>query len=287
MMPRTKGLADFEKLHGQRKLAALEQELAIEREKVASLSSERREVKVLPISDRNTIRFALFGDTHFGNLYACPENLAAFFKAAKAAGCEVALHAGDVLDGWRVYRGQEFELGAVGFDAQLQCLAEAPGGLPVKFIAGNHDASFKNQIGISVGEAIERVRPDWQFLGEDQAVIELRTASGAPYTVGLYHMSGGTSYAVSYRVQKAIEQIEGGRKPQLAAFGHFHKADFLPAYRNVCAVQVGAFQWQTPFMQRLPTAAHVGGWIVEVTPGANYNRVRAEFISFYRERESV
>lgn len=95
-------------------------------------------------------------------------------------------------------------------------------------------------------------------------------------------MGGGTAYAVSYRPQKAIEQMEGGRKPNMAAFGHFHKAEFLPAYRNVCGIQTGCFEWQTPFMARLPTAAHVGGWIVQVQPGKSYNVVKAEFVAFYR-----
>lgn len=285
MTRKARTVIEFEQAHGQPKIQRMERELAVEREKVAALAGTKDRVTVLPVSDRNTIRFALFGDTQIGNLYACPENLAAFFRAAKEAGCECALHTGDVLDGWKVYKGQEFELRDVGFEAQIARLADIPKGLPVHFITGNHDASFKNLAGISVGAAIEKARPDWKHVGDDQGIVELRTASGKPYSVGLYHMGGGTAYAVSYRVQKAIEQMEGGRKPQLAAFGHFHKAELMPSYRNVTGIQTGCFEWQTPFMQRIPTAAHVGGWIVEVTPGDNYNRIRAEFIAFYRDRK--
>jgi hypothetical protein len=72
---------------------------------------------------------------------------------------------------------------------------------------------------------------------------------------------------------------------QVACYGHFHKAEFIPAYRNVAILQSGCFEWQTPFMQRIPTAAHVGGWTVEVQPGDSYNIVKAEFAAFYRERE--
>jgi hypothetical protein len=136
----------------------------------------------------------VFGDTQYGNAYSCPENCAAFLRLAKDRGCEVAFHTGDVLDGWKVYKGQEFELRDVGFEAQLDRFeAEAPRGLRVKFITGNHDASFKNLAGISVGAAISKRRPDWEFIGEDQGLVELRTAGGAKYTVGLYHMGGGTS----------------------------------------------------------------------------------------------
>ena len=284
-MTKGKTIAEFERTFGAPKLKRLERELAVEREKVDALAGVKDKVHIEAQTDKNTLRFALFGDTQIGNAYACPENLAAFYKVAIERGCEVALHTGDVLDGWKVYKGQEFELRDVGFDAQLkrfQC--EVPKGLRVKFITGNHDASFKNLIGISVGQAIEKVRPDWEFIGEDQGLVELRTAKGNKYLVGLYHMGGGTAYAVSYRVQKAIEQIEGGRKPNIAVFGHFHKAELLPSYRNVCGIQSGCFEWQTPFMQRLPTAAHVGGWIVEVQPFATGTAIRAEFIAFYRER---
>lgn len=285
-MERGKTIQEFEVAHGQPKLKRLERELAVEREKVEVLAGTKEQVHIEELSDRNTVRFALFGDTQVGNAYSCIENLAAFYEVAIDRGCEIALHTGDVLDGWKVYKGQEFELRDVGFDAQLKRFAsDMPKGLRVKFITGNHDASFKNLIGISVGDAIQKVRPDWEFVGEDQGLVELQTAKGGKYVVGLYHLGGGTAYAVSYRPQKAIEQMEGGRKPNMAAFGHFHKAEIMPSYRNVCAVQTGCFEWQTPFMQRLPTAAHVGGWIIEVQPFDTGAVIRSEFIAFYRERK--
>lgn len=280
-----KTLDDFELAHGQPRMKRLEHDLAVEREKVDALTGTKEKVHIETQNDGNTLRFALFGDTQIGNAYACPENLAAFYEVALKRGCKLALHTGDVLDGWKVYKGQEFELRDVGFEAQLaRFKREVPKGMRVKFITGNHDASFKNLIGINVGMAIQEARPDWDFVGEDQGLVELRTAKGEKYLVGLYHMGGGTAYAVSYRPQKAIEAIEGGRKPNMAAFGHFHKAEMLPSYRNVCGIQTGCFEWQTPFMARLPTPAHVGGWIVEVQPGGNNTIIRTEFVAFYRKR---
>lgn len=284
-MKKARTLIEFESLHGQPKMKRLERELAVEREKVAQLSGQKEKVHIVKQTGRDILRFAVFGDTQIGNAYACPENMEAFMSLAKDRGCEVALHSGDLLDGWKVYRGQEFELRDVGFEAQLAAfVACAPKGIPVKFITGNHDASFKALAGVGVGRAIHAARPDWEFVGEDQGLVELRTASGKSYTVGLYHLGGGTAYALSYRPQRAVDAMEGGRKPNMACFGHFHKAEFVPSYRNVCILQSGCFEWQTPFMQRIPTPAHVGGWIVEVEPGASYNIIRAEFIAFYRER---
>ena len=285
-MSKGKTIMEFEVAHGQPKVKRLEHELAVEREKVDALAGVKDKVHVEVQTDKNTLRFALFGDTQIGNAYACPENTAAFYKIALERGCELALHTGDVLDGWKVYKGQEFELRDVGFEAQIKRFKdEMPKGLRVKFITGNHDASFKNLIGVNVGAAIHDARNDWEFLGEDQGLVELRTSNGTPYLIGLYHMGGGTAYAVSYRPQKAIEAMEGGRKPNMAAFGHFHKAEMLPSYRNVCGIQTGCFEWQTPFMARMPTPAHVGGWIVEVQPFKTGTIIRAEFIAFYRERK--
>ena len=67
----------------------------------------------------------------------------------------------------------------------------------------------------------------------------------------------------------------------MLAIAHYHKADFMPAYRNVAAIQTGTFQNQTPFMARQGLAAHIGGWIVSVRVGKGYNAVSAEFIAFY------
>ena len=86
----------------------------------------------------------------------------------------------------------------------------------------------------------------------------------------------------SYRPQKIVEQLEGGTKPDILAIGHFHKAEWMPAYRNVCVLQSGAFQWQTPFMRDLGLAAHVGGWIIKVTMGKSAASYGGKFIAFYR-----
>jgi hypothetical protein len=46
-------------------------------------------------------------------------------------------------------------------------------------------------------------------------------------------------------------------------------------------LQSGTFQKQTPFMARQGLAAHVGGWIVEVSVAENIKTYKAEFIAFY------
>jgi len=63
--------------------------------------------------------------------------------------------------------------------------------------------------------------------------------------------------------------------------GHYHKAEFLPSYRNVAVCQTGTFERQSPFMARRGLAAHVGGWIFDVTVGKGHHVIRGEFVAFY------
>jgi hypothetical protein len=278
-----KTLSEFEQSFGQPKLKRLERELEIERQKVQAVAGKRVEVHVYKQTD-NTVRFGLIGDTHYGSLYDHTEGVQAFYERCRAEGIKRVLHAGDVLDGWRIYKGQEFELRDVGFNAQLarmQTSAPMGTGITTEFITGNHDSSFTALVGLNVGRAIQEKRPDWKHLGQDHAMVRFVTPKGA-YDVMLLHPDGGTAYALSYRPQKIVEQLEGGKKPNMVAIGHYHKSEFIPSYRNVAMIQVGTFCWQTPFMVRKGLSAHVGGWIVEVSVGESWNIVKAEFVAFYR-----
>jgi hypothetical protein len=284
---KAKTLATFEEAHGQPKIRRMERELAAERAKVAALADVQG--KVRHVSHKgNIVRFGLFGDTQTGSIYSAPECWAAWARYAKERGCATLYHTGDVLDGHRVYKGQEFEVRDVGMAAQLDRLAkDAPDvGLPVEFIVGNHDLSLKALAGIDIGRAIEHRMEDagqsWRFLGEDAATVEIATPCGKTIRLMLLHPGGGSAYSLSYRPQKMIESLEGGTKPDILAIGHYHKAEMLPNYRNVCAFQSGCFQWQSPFMVRQSLAAHVGGWIVEAVAGKDLLSVRGEFVAFYR-----
>jgi UDP-2,3-diacylglucosamine pyrophosphatase LpxH len=198
------------------------------------------------------------------------------------------LHAGDVLAGWKIYAGQEFELSCIGYAEQKKRFlkfAEYTKGIDVYFITGNHDASMKKLAGVNVGEDLAEHCPNWHHVGEDYGDINLVTKNGRSYRVRLVHPDGGTAYAISYKAQRQAESLDGGNKPNMLILGHFHKAEHLPSYRNIDVIQAGTWEWQTPFMARKGSAAHVGGWITRVTvgdKGSMSNSVQAEFMAFYR-----
>jgi hypothetical protein len=256
-------------------------------------SYKRQKPYDVPVkSDENVIRFGLIGDTQIGSLYQERDALNAYYARCADEGVTDILHAGDVLDGWRVYRGQEFELRPDGKSWPEQkriFIDEMPRheGMRTIFITGNHDASFKNLVGMVVGDELSAAREDWKFIGQDIGDVTLKTKQGQAFRVRLLHPGGGTAYAVSYHAQKIVESMPGGEKPDLIAIGHYHKAMFMPAYRNVECIEVGCFQRQTPFMTRFSIAAHVGGWIITVHLNDRKkltSRVQAEFVGFYSEQ---
>ena len=265
----------------------LEQEKQDLRQTIEQLVRDRAAQYTIP-SQQDVIRYGVIADTQVGSLYVRFDALKTFYRHVAKHGITDILHAGDVLDGWRLYRGQEWELRDRGWEEQLDRLeSDCPHekGITTHFITGNHDASFKHPIGIDVGAEIVKRRPDFHFLGEDVGRVVFENKTKAKWIVDLIHPSGGTAYALSYHLQKIIESLSGGTKPHMIVVGHYHKAELIPQYRNVVGLQAGTFQSQTPFMARKHIAAHLGGWIIEVAvgvaPDCLVNTVKAQCISFF------
>lgn len=281
MTTKRKTLATFEAEHGQPRIRELQKQLENERVKVEALSDVQGHVTIEK-APGCSFRFGLTGDRHFGSLYHAPDFLSAFYEYAEGQGVDTVYDAGDELDGHKVYRGQEFELRDLGIEAQIARMTKSmpKTSIVTKFITGNHDGSFKSLAGVPVGKMIQQSVENHVFLGEEQATVVFKTPKGE-FSLMLLHPGGGSSYALSYRPQKIVESLEGGKKPNMLAIGHYHKADMLPTYRNVAVFQTGTFQKQTPFMARQGLAAHVGGWIIDITVGENYNTIKGEFVAFY------
>lgn len=237
----------------------------------------------LVIPTENEVTFGVLSCSHYGSLYSNAAGVNAFYKEAKRQGASMILHCGDVCDGHKMYKGQEYEQQDIGWEAQAQRFQnDAPGDLPTYFITGNHDESLKKLAGMAPGPDLARRRPDWHLIGSCTGRVALDAGGARKCLVDIIHPGGGSSYALSYRPQKIVEQLEGGTKPDMLFIGHYHKAEWMPTYRNVCVVQAGAFQWQTPFMRDLGLAAHVGGWICKVRIGAGCNVFTGSFVAFYR-----
>jgi hypothetical protein len=76
--------------------------------------------------------------------------------------------------------------------------------------------------------------------------------------------SHNSAYAISYSIQKIIESLDGGEKPAIGIYGHYHKL-WSGLIRNVWVAQTGCQQDQTPFMRKKRLEAHVGGCLIKLT----------------------
>jgi len=233
------------------------------------------------------LRFGVFGDPHLCNKHQQLTYLRLFYDRLASEGIKTVLCTGDVFDGnGSVYKGQEFDLFLRGYDAELDYVTEnfpARNGITTYMIAGNHEWSFYKSDGADICAALEERRKDIVYLGPLSAKV---TLDGL--TVQLIHPKGGLTYARSYRMQKIIEQITPGEKPQILFWGGRHSWDHLPMYRNVYAWMLGCFQSQTDHEKALGLYPELGGLIVDVeygSPGADRPNgivlVKPELVPFY------
>jgi len=196
-------------------------------------------------------------------------------------GIDTVYHAGDVTDGVNMRQGHEFEVFAHGADAQVEYVAEKyprRSGIVTRFITGNHDHSAIKYSGHDIGVVIANRRSDMVYLGRSQARVHLTPNC----VLEIHHPLDGAAYALSYGLQKMIDAMSGGEKPNIYLGGHHHKAMYL-FYRNIHAFECGTVQAQTPWMRGRRIPAHVGGWIVEVhvDDEGTVTRCKGEFVPFY------
>lgn len=208
-------------------------------------------------------RFAVISCTQIGSKYQQMTHLYSFYELCRSRGIKEVLHCGDLVDGERMYRGQEYELFLHGADSQRSYVVEnypKAKGIRTRIISGNHDLAFYKTAGINLVEAVCKERADMEYLGDWLAFVDFNGIK-----VALMHGGGGVAYARSYKVQKIIEQMSPDMKPHMLFVGHWHVTDWLPMYRNVSGFTVGCFQSQTPYLAQKGLYPEVGGYIVEVT----------------------
>ena len=245
-----------------------------------SLQAENRVEQ--PWNGEKIIRFGLMGDTQLGCIDTQITHLHTLYDRYQSEGITQVYHTGDMTDGEKMRPGHEYELYVHGADAQaahaVKAYPQRPG-IVTDFITGNHDYSFIKTIGLDIGRQIANQRPDMRYRGYMSAVVEL-----SPHcTLELRHPQDGTAYALSYKIQKIIEAMSGGEKPNILAVGHYHKLEQM-FYRNVHAFQTACLCAQTNWMRGKNIAAIVGGWLIEahVDDEGTVTRIKPEFFPFYK-----
>src|SRR5271169_255239 len=222
----------------------------------------------------NVYRCGIVSDTHFCSTEEKINQLHTFYEICRQHDIKDVVHAGDLVAGWGIYKGQENEVHTFGFDAQAAYVIKhypKVEGITTHFITGNHDLSWWTRSGIDIGTQVSRERPDMNYLGQYVGDIVDKEHG---IRIRLIHPHGGMPYAISYRGQKLCEQIPSGKSPDILIVGHLHITGYFP-YRNTQLFQAGAFEGQTSLLKRMGVYPQIGGWTLKIHLSEKGNRIVA------------
>ncbi len=232
------------------------------------------------------IRWGGMGDSHNGSLYSDPDYQYKAFEQFKKAGVDFITHGGDVCEGMSNRAGHIYELSHLGYDRQKELSKEIYSqwsDTPIYFVSGNHDRWFIKSAGAYIVKDIcselnaATGEDRYIYLGEDEGDISLKGLS----TLKLWHGEDGSSYALSYRIQKIVESLSGGEKPGVMMFHHVHKFVYI-FERMIHCVSAGAMQRQTKWMRSKRLASHTGFTINDAWVNKEgIAKFRTQFYPFY------
>lgn len=221
---------------------------------------------------------AFVSDTHLGSKLCRYHDIDKAYKTIEVEGIAQVYHAGDLVDGVNVYRGQHNELLHHTFEDQKNdVVRNYPKLDKVKtfFITGNHDASFLKAVGADIGIAIAKERKDLVYLGQTEADIKISRSN----IIRLWHPGGAGAYAKSYKQQRYIDSLEGGKKPHILVSGHYH-FNFFMRHRNIYAIQTATFQEQSIYMKEKGLTPDISWWLAEFhIKDGSINRFKVEIMA--------
>ena len=242
-----------------------------------------RKIYPLDFNDKK-VKIGVISDTHIGHKLYRYDVLRHAASEFTKEGVDFVVHPGDIIEGMSGREGHIYELSHVGHEAQMKYAIDELSIIkqPIYGItaSNSHDGWYnsKNNAGVQVGPQLEKDLKNFKFLGFDEADLKLDNG----LVIRLSHPGDGVAYALSYKLQKYINAISGGQKPNLLFEGHYHKANYL-FYRNIHAFDAGCLIDQTIFMKKKQTPAMVGYWIVtcEVGKSGGVNSVTPKFRPYY------
>lgn len=246
------------------------------------IGPERHRAIQVPYNSKR-LKFGVISDLHMGHKNYQPQILEHAAKYLKRQGAEFILMPGDILEGMSGRDGHIYELNQIGATAQLDYAVEQLSQLEMPIYAitasNSHDGWYhsKNNMGLEIGPELQRRLPNFKFLGYDEADLELDNG----LKLRMRHPGDASAYAQGYKLQKYINSITGGDKPNFLAQGHYHKALYI-LYRNIHAIESGSLESQTIYMKKKNTPSVTGYWNIDLAVGRQgIDRCRPEFVSFY------
>lgn len=232
--------------------------------------------------------YGVLGDTHLGSKHERLDVVKALYDRYEEEGITEVFHTGNWIEG--EMRLNKHDIKVFGMDAQINYFLEhypQKKGITTYFVAGDdHEGWYQQREGIEIGRHLEQMavgggRKDLRYLGYVEADVCLK-ADTDERIMRVCHPGGGSAYALSYSVQKLVESYQGGEKPSVLLYGHYHKYD-VNYYREVYCVGTGCCVDQSIFMRKNKIQAHVGGIIMRLqqAPTGEITRMQHEWLPFY------
>lgn len=237
-------------------------------------------------------RFGLIADTHLGSKHCRLDVCDELYDWFAAEGISTVFHCGNWVEGVAHFNKHELVHGAHGMQEQLDYFVEhypQRKGVETRYVAGDdHEGWWSQREGVDIGRMLSDTakragRRDLVYLGYKEAFVTLehpKTKKHARLLID--HPGGGSSYAVSYAPQKRVEAAQGGEKPAIWCFGHWHKSGYFVA-RGVHCILVPCTKDLDTFGRKKGLEYVVGGVIVEAwqDPGGAITQVVPRFKLFY------
>jgi len=230
---------------------------------------------------KHKITIGAISDTHLGSRFQQPTLLQTAYQIFDECQVDFVIHLGDLVEGMKLYRGQDQEIFLHSADEQADyTLNHYPTRSAYKtyIISGSHDLVFKKLAGFDIVKNICSQRSDLVYKGEHGA----HTFKMKNLTFDILHPSGGVPYAKSYRLQKVIEGALGdiisrvrSHKdlsiiPHFMLMGHLHIMNYTP-HIGIDGFMVPCMQTQTPYLKAKGLMPELGILIINVECDDNWN----------------
>ena len=234
------------------------------------------------LDDLIKIRQTWISDSHLCNEAQQLNMLNDIYKETAKRGIDTVLHFGDIFDGDYKNRPEhQYELFRLGASRQLEYGAEyypKVEGVTTYFITGNHDSTHMKNGGVFIGPALDKLRDDMVFVGDEHAIF--RPEENPKTSIEMFHPGGGSASSLSYRAQKYIDKMEPGSKPNIVGMGHYHQSHFM-SYRNVISILLPCTTAKSPFAVRQGLENTMGAYFVEMYVN---NKGEIEMFAFEEKR---
>ena len=211
----------------------------------------------------HTVRFGFITDTHYGSLHCEKEGIKSFLEKCEEKKIRHILHAGDITQGVKMFRGWENEAEFKGLtgeiaerQASLAC-SELPRGFEYSFICGNHDESFLKEIGQDVGQLIASKRKDMVYLGMHVGRVRIGGIDIELRHQESYKANPDAAWAI-------IGKYPEGEKPHILLLGHTHQYTHC-IINGVDVIYGASFESKGTWLKRKnPMPAVAGGVMMTV-----------------------